>query len=59
MDRTLPKIAAHGRLTRVLSREQVLARRRGTQGWRRRAGLLPWRRGRIRPTTCRDHAAEK
>ena len=30
--------------------------KRHAEGWlrRRRASMQPWRRGRIRPTTCRD-----
>jgi hypothetical protein len=43
-----------------LASRDVLTRKRNPEGWlrRRRASMQPWRRGRIRPSTCRDLAGE-
>ena len=60
MDRTLPKIASHGRMARIPPCKKTIARRGNRIPLTRRmAGLQPWRRGRIRPSTCRDYAAEE
>ena len=48
----LPQMSAMKRLSR---KPLIPSKRRTTAWWRgRQAPLQPWRRGRIRPSTCRD-----
>ncbi len=53
--------SALARLSGGLPHQGPLARKRKTTGWLRgrRPEMQPWRRGRIRPSTCRDLAAEE
>lgn len=55
----LPKPAAPGGRTGNLPRGVLTKPLRTEGGRRRKMGLQPWRRGRIRPTTCRDHVPEE
>jgi hypothetical protein len=53
-------MSAMNRLAGGLPRQAAFSKKRRAEGWlrRRRASMQPWRRGRVRPSTCRDLAEE-
>jgi hypothetical protein len=56
----LPKTSAFYRLSEGLPRYVHIPRKRKSAAWRRgrRPEMQPWRRGRIRPSSCHDLAEE-
>jgi hypothetical protein len=56
----LPKMSAMNRLAGGLPRQAAFSKKQRAEGWlrRRRASMQPWRRGRVRPSTCRDLSGE-
>jgi hypothetical protein len=56
----LPQTFALNRLSGGLPRQFPLARKRKTSAWLqgRRPATQPWKRGRIRPSSCHDLAGK-
>jgi hypothetical protein len=52
----LPKGTARNRLSGGILRQVVGSKKQRAEGWlqRRRASMQPWRRGRVRPSSCHD-----